>query len=211
MEQQKPLDQCVSILSLMWFQECHNRYYHKDIYHLQTMRALAHFNNHLVKYNGVIERKMDVGEFAQKEILDAMICCMSAFSVLNYDLSNYYRASVNDDKKYVTFPDLYFIATIPRWNEIRIVTQEIAKLLEGWDHVEALRYREDLQKHFTQAFLIYYGIYLDNGKKGFMDDYVQRLNKIKEKNVFHEDYLKYCLPGGGYTPATFEVGSESCL
>lgn len=204
MENKQPLDQRVSILSLMWFQECHNRHYHKDIYHLQTMRALAHFNNHLVKYNGVIERKMDVGEFAQKEILDALICCVSAFSVLNYDLSNYYRTTVNDDKKHVTFPDLYFITTIPRWSEIRKVTQEISKLLEGWDHVEALPYREGLQKYFTQAFFIYYGLYLDNGKKGFVDDYVARLNKIKEKNIYHEDYLKGCLPRGGLFPVVMK-------
>lgn len=201
------LDHQVSILSLMWFQECHNRHYHQDIHHLQTMKAISHFQHHLVKYNGVIDRQLDVGKFAKVEIIDAMICCVGALSRLNFDMSELYRKATNETKKskpYVTFPDLYQIHSVLRWGEMAFVLQNISKLVEGWDHVEALPYREGLTKNFSEAFMIYYGLYLDSGEKGFVDAYVDRLTKIKEKNMFHEDYLKDQLPRGALKPLKFK-------
>lgn len=201
------LDHQVSILSLMWFQECHNRYYHRDIHHLQTMKAISHFQHHLVKYNGQIDRQLDIGKFAKVEIIDAMICCIGALSRLNFDMSELYRKVMGETKTsklYVTFPDLYQIYSILRWNEISVVLQNISKLVEGWDHVEALPYREGLTKNFSEAFMVYYGLYIDSGETGFVDAYVDRLTKIKEKNMFHEDYLKDQLPRGALRPIKFK-------
>lgn len=201
------LDHQVSVLSLMWFQECHNRHYHQDIHHLQTMKAISHFQHHLVKYNGGIDRQLDVGKYAKVEIIDAMICCIGALSRLNFDMSELYRKKIGETKKskpYVTFPDLYQTCSILRWGDVGSVLQNISKLVEGWDHVEALPYRGGLIQNFTDAFMIYYGLYLDSGEKGFVDAYVDRLTKIKEKNMFHEDYLKDQLPRGALRPLKFK-------
>lgn len=195
-------DDEVPTLSLMWFQEVHNRNYHQDIYHLPPMRQLAHFNNHLVKYNAEIDRALDLGQTLHGKILDGMICCLSALSRLNYNIARHVDEATGKLKT-VTFFDLYALITICRWSEMQQITRHISKLVEGWDHLEKLNYRDDLCKYFSEAFMIYYGMYIDGGKKGFVNDYVNRLTEIKKKNMFHEDYLQHILPKGGLVPLKY--------
>ena len=179
----------LEITRLMWFQECHNRYYHQDIYHLQLMPTLNHFYKHIMKYHSRIESARLMEQDYNHIIIDGLICCISALSTLRYNPMRTYK----NDYKGSTFHDLNMEAVMPRWDDLTRIGVRIGKALEGFDHLEDINYRQTLCAAFTDMFLVHWGLWLSNGNKSFIRPYVARLQEIKRNNIFH-DYLVEVTP-----------------
>ena len=166
-------------VKVMWFQNCHDKYYHTDIYNLPMMRRLNHLNSHLVKYMSKYNKYLLTGAQQKELIVDGIICCISALCALHY---NPQRATVAD----------FFVGQrILSIEEIDVEIGRIAKVLEGWDHLEDINYREELKKSFAMIAASLLNIYYLNGGMAFVYlVYQPRLNLIKHKHVFHEFFLE---------------------
>lgn len=176
-----------TLLELQYFQELHDKQYHIDIYSKPLMSRLTHLHQHLIKYS---KSEYDRNHTRPK----AIACILSMSNALNVNLSeslsSYYKKYINtitDVSETILFDKS---ALVSQYN---IVLGNIAKLLEGYDHVESLSYKQELAFCLTQAF--YLLISLFNTIDSILPlqmiiEYVDTIFKLKEKNVFYPYYFQ---------------------
>lgn len=165
-------------VKVMWFQHRHDQTYHTDIANMPMMAKINHLNNHLVKYMSRYNKYQLTGTTNKELIVDALICCISALSALHYN------------PKEMTLPDFFLSQRILSLDEIDVEIGRISKVLEDWDHIEIINYREELVNSFTMLTASLLNVYyLNVGKSFILNDYQPRLNDIKHKHPFHEFFL----------------------
>lgn len=167
------------LIKVMWFQHRHDQTYHTDIANMPMMAKINHLNNHLVKYMSRYNKYQLTGTTNKELIVDALICCISALSALHYN------------PKGMTLPDFFVSQRILSLDEVDVEIGRVSKVLEGWDHVEIINYREELVNSFTMLTASLLNVYYSNVGTSFVfKDYQPRLNGIKHKNPFHEFFLE---------------------
>lgn len=179
-ERKSPIltDYHVEMASLFFFQLRHDERYHRDINNLPLMDRLKHLHNHIVKYHAVIQRKLDNAGDSSKEITDGVIVCLSALVALGY--GGYTLESLGD---------YYIKQSIIRDNDIIHELGAISKVLEGYDHVEALKYIPTLTEHFQRLFVKFLSLYYINVGKVFREAYLKRMQFIQERNPLHHKFV----------------------
>ena len=164
---------------VLWYQHRHDAVYHRDIHHMQLMSKLSHLNHHLVKYFTRIRKFQVAHVINMKDIVDACVCCLSALSALGVR---------SDGKSLVEFVVQQRTLTE---DEIIFEIGRISKVIEGFDHLESINYRAELNECFSNLLSSFITCYYRNGGICFINDhYIPRLTEIKQKNPFHEHFLE---------------------
>lgn len=181
------------ILELQWFQRCHDNHYHRDVYYMQTIPRIRHLHNHLVKYaNRNFNELNDETNFP-----DALACIFSMADALNMSIS---KQAEKLGYKANTIGDIEIhIDPYAAYKHFQMRLAEMAKALEGWDHIEDIDYQTVLRNTTTMLFLLLFVIARHNttGMKQqtrnrectnmvLMKEWHDRLAFIKSKNVFHK-------------------------
>lgn len=182
----------IKIIQLQWFQRCHDRNYHRDVYFMPTMKRLQHLHNHLVKYGNRQFSELD-WDNPVKLFADALACIFGMSDALNIRIK-----AEDTDLFYKVKPKYDALATIHHYHE---TLGKMAKLLEGWDHLEDLNYRTDLTECINNLFHLVCqmwccGVHGIKVKRHSYEDemitllkgWFDRLNNIQSKHVFH-DYI----------------------
>lgn len=181
-------DNDIRMHDVMWFQHKHDQTYHHDIAVLPLMRRLSHLNHHLVKYIGRIQKFKVVGADVTKEITDSLICCISAISVL----------AIHTDGKSVI--DFYMMGRELTEMELSMEIGRVSKAIEGFDHLESIDYRGELNEAWTNLFATFLAMYYRSGGTKFIaNSYYPRLIEIKERHPFHKYFVEE-----GKTPTRIE-------
>lgn len=168
------VDYDYAMADMSFFQLLHDERYHRDVYNLPLIQRINHLKNHISKYHATILRKAENGGDPTKEIVDAGIVCVSALTTLGY--SGYSNESLGD---------WWCSKSIIRDEDITHSLGGIAKLLEGHDHTESLRYIPELTNDFENLFVKFLSMFYQIHKQGFLKHYVERLYQIQRKNPLH--------------------------
>lgn len=181
------------ILDLQWFQRCHDNHYHRDVYYMQTIPRIRHLHNHLVKY-----ANRNFNEFHENTSFpDALACIFSIADALNMSIS---KQAEKLGYKANTIGDIEIhIDPFAAYKNFQIRLAEMAKVLEGWDHIEDIDYQTTLRNTTTMLFLLLFVIARhattgmreqthnrENSNMILVKQWYDRLAYIKSKNVFHE-------------------------
>ena len=171
-------DSNYQLIKVMWFQHVHDQNYHRDIAHMPMMQRVGHLNNHLVKYTTRYIKFSLTGTYAAVEIVDGIICCISALSSLHYNPMK------------LTLPEFFVNQRVMPVEETLTEIGRISKILEGWDHLEDIDYRAELKESFCVVLASLLNIYYNHIGGCFITDaYEPRLNGIKQKHPFHNYML----------------------
>lgn len=174
-----PRDNDYKLIKVMWFQYRHDQTYHSDIANMPVMQRLGHLNNHLVKYITKYIKFSITSTYAGVEVVDGIICCISALSSLHYNPQD------------LTIPEFFVKQRVMPIEETMMEVGRISKILEGWDHLEDIDYRAELKESFCVVLASLLNIYYNNVGGCFVTEaYTPRLNGIKKKHPFHEFFLE---------------------
>lgn len=183
------------ILDLQWFQRCHDNHYHRDVYYMQTIPRIRHLHSHLVKY-----ANRNFNELSEEtNFPDALACIFGIADALNMSISKQaeklgYKAETIGEIEIRTDP-------YAAYKHFQLHLAEMAKALEGWDHIEDIDYQTTLRNTTTVLFLLLFVIASRHttGMKQqtrnrecenmiLVKQWHDRLAFIKSKNEFH-DYI----------------------
>lgn len=168
-----------SLTHLQYFQHLHDKTYHEDVYALPLVRKLSHLYSHLVKYSSSDFKRNDTYS-------DALACILSMANSLNLSLSRGF------EKQHYTMvmslnqvPKIYSKSALK--DRYLMELGHIAKLIEGFDHVESLAYKETFSKHLIEllTLLLQMRVELDeNDVDSLVKEYICKLMMLKKKNIF---------------------------
>ena len=168
------------LASYFFFHLRHDERYHTDVQRLHLIDRIKHLHNHMGKYNAQITRKRENDGPCEKEIIDGCIVCLSALTTLGY--GGYSHESLGE---------YYLKQSIIRDEDINHELGCISKLLEGYDHVEPLRYIPDLTTHFQRLFVKFLSLHYRDVGKSFRKSYLERLDGIQKRNPLHHLFVKH--------------------
>ena len=181
----------ISILDLQFFQDMHDRQYHKDIYHMPLIRRVSHLYNHLDKYASTPNR---MGE----SYPDALACMLSMANALNVNfIAELTKWSGDLTTTIATVPLMYREDCLPR--QLKQVLGKFAKIIEGHDHTESIDYRGELKENLIELFIIWAGVRVDLdgcSLSSWTLEYLKKIFELKKKSIFfpylHSDDM--CTP-----------------
>lgn len=173
----------IPLLELQYFQELHDKRYHVDIYAKPLMGRLSHLVNHLNKYAASDLRR-------QSSYEDALACILSMANALNLNLAD----AISDTTQQIVMN----LSEVPRQyhksvllNRYRIALANMTKLVEGFDHVETLEYREDFKAAIVEALIVLSQIREDIDELSldiWTLEYIIKLFELKRKSIFYAMY-----------------------
>lgn len=179
----------IPLIELQYFQELHDRQYHVDIYSKPLMGRLSHLLNHLNKYASSDLRR-------QSSYEDSLACILSMANALNVNLAN----AVSKTTHQIVMDLSHLLRQYHKdvlMNRYRIALTNMTKLVEGFDHVESLEYREEFKVQIVEALIILTQIREDIDEQNintWSTEYVIKMFELKRKSIFfaqhHEQDLK---------------------
>lgn len=168
------------ILTLQYFQEMHDRQYHADIYTLPLMRRLAHLHNHLTKY--CVNKVVRADTYPK-----ALACLLSMANALNVNvevkMSKWSGEIVSGVEK---IPLMYRADRLKQ--QMVECLGNMAKVLEGSDHMESIQYREKMQDLLIELFIVWAGMRVEVDEHNIQDwtfEYVYSICQVKKKSIFY--------------------------
>lgn len=168
-----------SILEMQFFQLLHDQDYHSDINTMSTMGKLNHLNNHLIKY-------MINPVSVLKTTQDQLACLLSMANTIKLDIAKHAEKreqllyTVNDYKDMWVSEQLH----------VKVTTglKDMAKIIEGYDHVESIDTRNLLADCICTLLEICFQVYRESTGRtngGLFNDWLKRLTEVKKQNPFH--------------------------
>lgn len=137
----------ISIHDICWYQKQHDHNFHRDISYLPLMKRMGHLNHHLTKYIGQID---STREHLSEDFLATVISMAGA---LNMSLVNQLSSVFGKTIQYIDqITPLYNDGVVI--NQIKLLTAFMAKTIEGFDHLEAISYRQEMENTVTQLFIL---------------------------------------------------------
>lgn len=169
------------ICDLQYFQEMHDRRYHPDIHGKPLMVRVAHLHQHLVKYSSSDVKR-------NQTYPDALACIFSIANALNLNITYGYMQLEENIDTLDDFTKIYHDDRLVE--QYRIEMGKLAKLLEGFDHVESLDYRKLVCTALLRvlSILIQLNQMDGNTPTSLGRDYLKTIFKIKARNIFYCHY-----------------------
>lgn len=171
-----------TILMLQYFQELHDKQYHFDIYSKPLIDRLSHLFKHLVKYSSTELKRVSTYP-------DALACVLSMANVLNMDISK----ELEKDNQIA-----YSIDTVrPVFHKDILIEQysfalgQMAKVLEGYDHVEPIEYKASLKDWVRRILIVLLQIRVDLDELSLDTltiEYIKKMFKLKRNHIFFAHY-----------------------
>lgn len=184
----------LELLSLQWYQETHDRLFHRDIYTMQRVPRINHLVHHMRKYLTAYKS----GEY---RLNDMLAVALSLANVMPTNLSK--RISKIQGELVVNVESLKPYYTQSAESLISILDVELSnfsKLIEGFDHIESLDYNGGFNTGATDVFMLVIQLCVDVKVKTMPDadfktvvielikDYHTHMTNLKKRNPFY-DYL----------------------
>lgn len=184
----------LKMIDLQWFQNMHDRNFHHDVWIMSNMKRLGHLNNHLVKYTQGMPRS--------STWVDMLACTLSIANTFNLSFTRMYNSIgyLVEDMEDVPFTYNDNVEILDA--EMKQVLQRIAKLVEGWDHIESIQYRQELEIVLPKllslicqrALLVSPQISL----REFYTQYFERLRSIQRNHMFYNYYQEQMMQSTYY-------------
>lgn len=137
----------ISIHDIVWYQKQHDSHFHQDIAYLPLMKRMSHLTHHLNKYVSAID---NVRDHLYEDLLATVISMAGALNMsLSKHLSNIYGARIT-----------YITEVTPLYSDNLLIQQlklhisHMSKTIEGFDHLEAIQYRQEMETTTAQLFLL---------------------------------------------------------
>lgn len=158
---------------IQWRQEEHDKYFHHDIYCLNKPDRLKHLIFHMAKYQGKYLEQQAVGNQVKKRevVIDAIIVLTSMANVLGYAIKG--SAELSPGFSY---------------NEIVIETGRLCKVIEAWDHMEAIDFKTEFQRHLENLLRLWTTLPIDRDIR--WDDVLGRLEFVESKNFMFQHVIE---------------------
>lgn len=167
-------DMDFSLIQIQYFQHLHDSKYHLDIFSMPTFRRVAHLHQHLIKYSGT------------NRFEDAIACILSMANTLNIDIQKGLVKNFVNVTSFNEISDLYHPDVLRK--QYDIIIKQIAKIIEGLDHVESINYRQDMEKHISFLLVILLQQYrqtMESSNHSLLLSWLIRLKEIKQKSIFY--------------------------
>lgn len=155
-----------------WRQYLHDEYFHRDIQNLKTEHAIAHYVQHFTKYIHKIQSQPNSSAVASL-LIDMLIISMSAANRLNC------RLSLNRAPSKTIADAVHYHVS-----DCQASVARMSKVLEGFDHLEDINYREsltdtikDISEHTLSALLI-------TGIESIEEALLARLVQVENRHIF---------------------------
>lgn len=202
------------LLDLTWYQRQHDQNYHHDVWIMPAMGKISHLTHHLNKY---ITR---IGVDKNAEI-DIFVTVLSMSTVFPTNLGTVIASKLSrpvttiDQVEPLFNPDESTIQ-----HQLRVHVSHLSKLVEGFDHIESINYREQINSTIAMLFILSMQLFylsLEIGRVNYkpiysllesplstnrpymnsilLASYHARLLEIRNKNPFHKDYLTPLMQG----------------
>lgn len=166
---------------LMFYQHCHDKNYHHDIFILSRQKRLNHLIHHLHKYNMAAVKPAHWIE-------DMFACLLSMAGTMNMHLSQ--------EIGKMLFCKVVKISDITNLYAAEIIHTKLndnlrllSKTMESLDHVEVFDFNRTLLNCITELTIITFQLNaLENEEDNWylVQRYMKRLDMIKERHCFHE-------------------------
>lgn len=170
----------IPILNFQYFQELHDKRYHVDIYSKPLMARLAHLHQHLIKYSANIYQR-------QAHYQDSLACLLSMANSLNMNIAE--ELSKSQQSHVVNFSCVkYKYHKDILIDNYKTTLGQMAKSLEGFDHVENISYRDNLKANIIKLIqlLLQTRDELDEMCIYSLErEYLHRIFQIKKNNIFY--------------------------
>lgn len=169
------------LIKLQWYQELHDKHFHRDVWVMSNMKRLSHLSSHLVKYTQ--------GMPQPNTWVDMLACTLSIANTFNLSFTRMYvrlgyHAQCIQDVPFTFNNSLEILES-----EMKNVLQRIAKLVEGWDHIETIQYRQELENVLPKLLsLICQRALLANPEltlREFYGAYFDRLTGVQSNHMFY--------------------------
>lgn len=169
------------LIKLQWYQELHDKYFHRDVWVMSNMKRLSHLSSHLVKYTQ--------GMSQPNTWIDMLACTLSIANTFNLSFTRMYvrlgyHAQCIRDVPFTFNNSLEILES-----EMKNVLQRIAKLVEGWDHIETIQHRQELENILPKLLsLICQRALLADPEltlREFYGAYFDRLTGIQSNHMFY--------------------------
>lgn len=169
------------IISLMFYQHCHDKNYHHDIYVLSRQRKLNHLIHHLHKYNNSSIKPANWLE-------DTLACVLSMATAMNmhldHELSRKLLVPIKEVKDIVPFYNAELVPTIFT-DKMRL----LSKTMESLDHVEDFDFNGTLRECIVDIVILVFQLHdmeTQGNNEHLVQMYMLRLDVIKTRHCFHE-------------------------
>lgn len=170
----------LSLIHLQYFQEMHDRMYHKDIHSMPLVDRLDHLQKHLYKYQiNDVQRN--------SRYPDALACILSFANAINVNLAD--AITKEQGSIVLSISDIK-----PKWHTsvlhdlYRNTIGCIVKTIEGHDHTETIRYREDFKRDVVVLLIVLMQIFREIDERDYLaieDEYVTKMFDLKTKSIFY--------------------------
>lgn len=174
------------IIKLMFYQHCHDKNYHHDIYVLSRKDRLNHLIHHLHKYNNASIKPVNWLE-------DMLACILSMAGTMNIHLDRKLSAKLLKPISDVSDITKLFDDSILT-NQLTDTLRSLSKSMESLDHVESFDYNTTIVDSIVLLTVIVFQLnYVERNYKimekanfDLVKRYLERLESIKTKHCFHE-------------------------
>lgn len=184
----------LSLIKLQWFQYMHDKNFHHDVYIMPNMKRLGHLTNHLVKYTQGMPRP--------STWVDMLACTLSIANTFNLSFTRMYNAVGYMVEDIQDVPFTFNDSTEILESEMKNVLQRIAKLVEGWDHIESIQYRQELEIVLPKLLSLICQRALKSDPelslREFYSLYFARISSIQSNHMFCKYFYETMMKSSSY-------------
>ena len=168
------------IIDLMFYQHCHDRKYHHDIYVMTRKNRLNHLVHHLHKYNNARIKPKYWME-------DTLACLLSMAGTTNLHLDRAITDLTHTPT--VNVNDIVGLFAEEMWEaKMDELLRALSKAMEALDHIENYDFIGTINNAIAELVIIIFQIHrkqYGGDNETLVGKYMCRLDEIKRKHCFH--------------------------